>query len=66
MATNRLASVSGVAITRAKQVEVSAPEDGRIYIQVDGEGVGILPATVRVVPDALTILLPKRYAGLEG
>jgi len=65
VATNRLAGVKGVHIARSSQVEVSAPEDRRIYIQVDGEAVGALPAVFRVVPDALTLLLPKRYAGVK-
>jgi diacylglycerol kinase (ATP) len=60
--TNRLHSTSGVAIMRATGVEVSAPEDQRIYIQTDGEAVGVLPATISIVPDALTLMLPKRYA----
>jgi diacylglycerol kinase (ATP) len=60
--TNRLHSTSGVAIMRATGVEVSAPEDQRIYLQTDGEAVGVLPATISIVPDALTLLLPKRYA----
>ncbi len=60
--TNRLQSTAGVVVTRATQVEVTAPEDQRIYIQTDGEAVGVLPASVSTVPDALTILVPKRYA----
>ena len=60
--TNRLHRTSGVVITRATRAEVSAPEDGRIYVQTDGEAVGVLPATVTAVPDALTLLIPKRYA----
>lgn len=60
--TNRLHSTSGVAITRATHVEVSVPEDQRIYIQTDGEPVGVLPATISTIPDALTLLLPKSYA----
>jgi diacylglycerol kinase (ATP) len=60
--TNRLHSTNGVAIARATRVEVSAPEDQRIYIQTDGEAVGVLPAAISIVPDALTLLLPKRYA----
>jgi diacylglycerol kinase family enzyme len=43
-------------------VETRAPEDERIYIQVDGELTGELPAAISVVPDALTLLMPKRYA----
>jgi diacylglycerol kinase (ATP) len=64
--TNRLDSASGVAITRATRVEVDVPEDQRIYIQTDGEAVGVLPAAISIVPNALTLLLPKRYAGDAG
>jgi diacylglycerol kinase (ATP) len=63
--TNRLHSTSGVAIVRATQVEVNRPEDSdaqRIYIQTDGEAVGVLPATISAVPGALTLLMPKSYA----
>ena len=60
--TNRLHSTSGVAITRSTQAEVRSPEDLRIYVQTDGEAVGVLPATITAVPDALTMLMPKRYA----
>lgn len=59
---NRLHDTSGVLIARASRVEVTAPEDRRIYIQTDGESMGVLPATISTVPDALTLLLPKRYA----
>ncbi|HEY3825897.1 MAG TPA: diacylglycerol kinase family protein [Bryobacteraceae bacterium] len=60
--TNRLHSTSGVTLARATEVQVDAPEDQRIYIQTDGEAVGVLPASIVTVPDALTLLLPKRYA----
>ncbi len=60
--TNRLYDTEGVAIVRATKVEVNTPEDERIYVQIDGEAVGVLPATISVVPDALTLLMPKRYA----
>ena len=61
--TNRLYNTEGVVITRATRVEVDSPEDERIYIQNDGESLGVLPATISAVPDALTLLMPKRYAG---
>ncbi len=61
--TNRLYSTEGVATARATRVEVDSPEDERIYIQNDGESLGVLPATISAVPDALTLLMPKRYAG---
>ena len=60
--TDRLHDTAGVVVTRATQVEVTAPEDERIYIQIDGEAVGVLPAVISTVPDALTLLMPKRYA----
>jgi diacylglycerol kinase (ATP) len=60
--TNRLHNTSGVAIARATRVDVTAPEDQRIYIQTDGEAMGVLPATVSTIPNALTLLMPKRYA----
>ncbi|HWF10733.1 MAG TPA: diacylglycerol kinase family protein [Bryobacteraceae bacterium] len=64
---NRLQHTSGVTIVRASEVKVDAPEDERIYIQTDGEAVGVLPATISAVPDALTLLMPRRYAeGLGG
>ena len=39
----------------------SAPADSPIYIQVDGEYAGRLPATVEVVKDAVTVLVPPEY-----
>jgi diacylglycerol kinase family enzyme len=62
--TNRLAGIDGVVVTRATEVSVASPEDERVYMQTDGESMGVLPATIAIVPDALTILLPRRYAGL--
>lgn len=61
--TNRLERTPGVAVERATKVEVSAPEDRRIYIQTDGEAVGVLPATISTAPDSLTLLLPQKYIG---
>jgi len=58
---NRLDQTPGVALVRAARVVVNAPEDQRIYIQTDGEAVGVLPATLSTVPDSLTLLLPQRY-----
>jgi YegS/Rv2252/BmrU family lipid kinase len=60
--TNRLYSTEGVVIERGTHVEADAPQDERIYIQVDGESTGELPASISVVPDALTLMMPKRYA----
>jgi diacylglycerol kinase family enzyme len=61
MALNRLAGMSGVTVLRAEQIRVSKPEDRRAYIQIDGEFVGHLPAELKIVRDALTVLVPEGY-----
>ena len=61
MALNRLAGMSGVTVMRADAIRVSKPEDLRAYVQIDGEFVGHLPAELKIVPDALTVLLPEKY-----
>lgn len=58
---NRLDRTRGVVLTRASQVRLTAAEDNRIYVQTDGEAVGRLPAAISIVPDAIKMLLPKRY-----
>jgi diacylglycerol kinase family enzyme len=37
-----------------------------VYIQVDGEYAGHIPASVEIVPDALTLLIPKGYIQKSG
>jgi len=61
VAMRRLEGVSGVELLRATHVCVPAALDGRIYIQIDGEYAGRLPAKVELVPDALTLLIPPGY-----
>jgi diacylglycerol kinase family enzyme len=63
MALNRLDGMSGVTVLRADRVKISAAEDRRAYFQIDGELGGTLPAEIRIVPDALTLLVPERYGG---
>jgi diacylglycerol kinase family enzyme len=62
MALNRLGDMKGVTVMRADHVVISCPTDRDAYVQVDGELAGALPAEVRVVPDALTLLMPEDYA----
>lgn len=57
----RLDRTPGVTIVQASRIRLSAPEDRRIYTQVDGEYTGPLPATLELVPASLTLLLPPRY-----
>ena len=44
----------------SKEAEDAAPSP-RVYVEADGELVGTLPAEITIVPDALTLLAPKRY-----
>lgn len=59
--TGRLDRTPGVTVLRTGTAHLNAPNDRRIYTQVDGEYAGPLPATVQIVPKALTMLLPPRY-----
>jgi len=59
---NRLYQTRGVTVCRGSQAVLTGPEDSSIYIQTDGEAIGAIPATISTVPDALTLLIPKRYA----
>jgi diacylglycerol kinase family enzyme len=58
---NRVEGMNGVTVLRERCLGVSHPEDERVYVQVDGELAGHLPAQVRIVPDALTVLVPREY-----
>jgi diacylglycerol kinase (ATP) len=60
VAIRQHARVPGVEVKRAKRIEF--PEPGA-YVQIDGELAGMTPATVEVVPDALTLLLPPDFRG---
>jgi diacylglycerol kinase family enzyme len=65
MALNRLAGMSGVTVLRAGEIRVSKPADRSAYIQIDGEFVGHLPAELKIVRDALTVLLPEEYGKVK-
>jgi diacylglycerol kinase (ATP) len=59
---HRQQSMSGITILRTRQASFSAAAPGgRIYLQVDGEQMGIAPATVKIVPNALTLLVPPGF-----
>jgi diacylglycerol kinase family enzyme len=42
-------------------VELRHSADDRVFVQVDGEFAGHLPARVEIVPDALSLLVPPQY-----
>ena len=61
MALNRLAGMNGVTVLRAGSVRLTSPGDSRIYVQVDGEFAGRLPAEISIVPNAVSLLIPPDY-----
>jgi len=58
---NRVEGMKGVTVLRERCLRLFYPEDERVYVQIDGELAGHLPAQVRIVPDAITILVPAQY-----
>jgi YegS/Rv2252/BmrU family lipid kinase len=56
-----------VELVRTNKV-VCEPEssEGRIHFELDGELVGLLPATFEIVQDALTLLVPESKAVVRG
>ena len=65
LALNRVAGMKGVTVLSATRVVASAPDDSRVYVQIDGEYAGHLPAEIKIVPDALTLLV-RRICGQAG
>jgi diacylglycerol kinase family enzyme len=61
MALNKLEGMSGVTVKRAAEIRVGEPADQRAHIQIDGELAGRLPAELKIVRDALTLLVPESY-----
>lgn len=66
LAANRLSGMKGVTVLRAHDVILRKPEDKRVYVQVDGESAGHLPARIEIVPAALTLLVPPEYRKAVG
>ena len=59
--------VPGIEWAFADQVTcraVSGEKKERIYVEADGELLGRLPITLSMVPDALTVLVPKNHPSL--
>ena len=45
----------------ADEITKLGASDPRVYIQIDGEHAGVLPATLSIVPHAITLLMPPAY-----
>lgn len=54
--------IPGLTFLRACSLELTSDGRAPVYLQVDGEYAGRLPARVEIVPDALTILAPPAFA----
>jgi diacylglycerol kinase family enzyme len=61
MALRRLEGMRGVTILRTDRIRLFGPSDSRIYVQIDGEFAGPLPAEVQILPDAITLMVPEQY-----
>lgn len=59
--TRTLERFDGVKWRQARQVELLPSENPHVYVQVDGELAGRLPARVRMGPERVRVLLPKAY-----
>jgi diacylglycerol kinase (ATP) len=64
MAFGALRGMKGVTVLRTSSLRLSS-DDPRVYVQIDGEFAGNLPAEIRMAPDALTVLAPDGYGEVE-
>ncbi len=58
---HRQQGVRGITILRTRQAAILPAPDRQIHLQVDGEYMGIAPARVEIVPNALTLLVPPGF-----
>jgi len=47
----------------AEHVACRPGDNGPVYVQIDGEAAGRLPIEFRIVPDALTLVVPEHFPG---
>ena len=59
--TQTLHRFKGVQRRRSSRVELRAADSPHVYVQVDGELAGRLPAIVRMGPETVRILAPEEY-----
>lgn len=61
----RAGRLRGVRVMQTAGFELQPVNDAPVYIQLDGEACGTLPARVELVRDAVTLLLPPDYLAKE-
>ena len=65
VAVRQVHRVSGCTLVRGQTVSCAASDNSEIFVQVDGELHGKLPAKINVVPNAFTLLVPPNYLAQE-
>jgi diacylglycerol kinase family enzyme len=55
--------VGGITIFRAHRLRVTPMRGEHVHVQVDGEYAGEAPATIEIVPDAISLLIPAAFRG---
>ncbi len=65
VAARQVHRMKGCTVLRGHSVTCLAPENQRIYAQIDGEFAGKLPMSAEIIPNALTLLLPHDYVMRE-
>ena len=61
--TRTLKWFPGVHLRKVKTIDFVSADRSSVYVQTDGELVGALPATVRLGPEKIKVLLPSQYVG---
>jgi YegS/Rv2252/BmrU family lipid kinase len=59
----KLRGVRGISSWKTAEVTCTPLPGGSLYAHLDGEPVGALPLRFRVVPDALTLMIPPAASG---
>jgi diacylglycerol kinase (ATP) len=57
-----LSSMRGVHVLQASTIQLKSSTDKRVYIQIDGEHVGGMPACLQIVPHSLQLLIPPTFS----
>lgn len=59
--SGRLDAADRITVVRSRQLALRPAADDPVHLHVDGEHVGLLPATISVEPAALNLLAPPGY-----